>query len=173
VPTAGATPAASAAFSLLCPSAIAFQNGHRCALSSTGGLPGDRSLGRSDRFDFNVFCFINTSVLDVLRRRVEFTTFASQVMTAKLAVCGMTASMTRKGECWDNAPTESFLNSLKNERLHGTTYPTRDDAQADLFEYIEAFYNRSRRHSALGYNSPAQFLQNWISEHVDHQSKAA
>ncbi len=55
----------------------------------------------------------------------------------------MTASMNRKGNCWDNAPTESFFNSLKNERVHGTTYTTRADAQADLFEYIEVFYNRS------------------------------
>lgn len=46
----------------------------------------------------------------------------------------------------DNAPTESFFNSLKNERVHGTTDATRADAQADLFEYIEVFYNRSRRH---------------------------
>jgi putative transposase len=54
------------------------------------------------------------------------------------------------GNCWDNAPTESLFNSLKNERVHGTSYPTRADAQADLVEYIEVFYNRSRRRSTLG-----------------------
>jgi transposase InsO family protein len=62
----------------------------------------------------------------------------------------MTASMSRKGNCWDNAPTESFFNSLKNERVHGAAYATRADAQADLFEYVEVFYNRRRRHSTLG-----------------------
>ena len=74
---------------------------------------------------------------------------------------------------WDNAPTESFFNSLKNERVHGAAYATRADAQADLFEYIEVFYNRSRRHSTLGYSSPVRFLEEWISQHSDQQSKAA
>ncbi|WP_162911129.1 IS3 family transposase, partial [Azohydromonas sediminis] len=83
-----------------------------------------------------------------------------------------TASMSRKGDCWDNAPTESFFNSLKNERVHGTTYATRADAMADLFEYIEVFYNRSRRHSTLGYSSPVRFLENWIRKHAAQQSKA-
>lgn len=99
--------------------------------------------------------------------------YASQAMTARLTEYGMTASMSRKGNCWDNAPTESFFNSLKNERVHGTTYATRVDAQADLFEYIEVFYNRSRRHSTLGYHSPVRFLQNWISEQAAQQAKAA
>ena len=99
--------------------------------------------------------------------------YASQAMSARLAEYGMTASMSRKGDCWDNAPTESFFNSLKNERVHGTTYATRADAQADLFEYIEVFYNRSRRHSMLGYSSPIRFLENWIAEHVDQPAKAA
>jgi len=99
--------------------------------------------------------------------------YASGAMVAKLAEYGMIASMSRKGDCWDNAPTESFFNSLKNERVHGTTYATRTDAQADLFEYIEVFYNRSRRHSTLGYCSPVRFLQNWINKHAAQQSKAA
>jgi transposase InsO family protein len=85
----------------------------------------------------------------------------------------MTASMSRKGNCWDNAPSESFCNSLKNERVHGTSYATRADAQADLFEYIEVFYNRSRRHSTLGYRSPVRFLEDWISKHGDQQPKVA
>jgi putative transposase len=88
--------------------------------------------------------------------------YASAVFQAKLAEFGMTCSMSRKGNCWDNAPTESFFNSLKNERVHGTRYATRDAAMADLFHYIEMFYNRSRRQSTLGYQSPSQFLQHWI-----------
>jgi transposase InsO family protein/transposase-like protein len=99
--------------------------------------------------------------------------YASHALTAKLAEHGMTASMSRKGNCWDNAPSESFFNSLKNERVHGTTYATRADAHADLFEYIEVFYNRSHRHSTLGYRSPVRFLEDWISKHVAQQSMAA
>ncbi len=77
---------------------------------------------------------------------------------------GMLVSMSRKGNCWDNAPMESFFNSLKNERVHTQRYGTRDQARQDLFEYIETFYNRSRRHSALGYVSPAQHYAAWQTE---------
>jgi len=89
--------------------------------------------------------------------------YASLVFQAKLAEYGMVCSMSRKGNCWDNAPTESFFNSLKNERVHGTRYATREEVIADLFEYIEVFYNRSRRHSTLKSKSPVQFLRDWIS----------
>ncbi len=74
----------------------------------------------------------------------------------------MRCSMSRKGNWWDNAPTESFFNSLKNERVHATRLRTHQEAMADLFEYLEVFYNRSRRYSSLGFVSPVQFLQNWI-----------
>ena len=89
--------------------------------------------------------------------------YASGGFQDKLAEYDMICSMSRKGNCWDNAPTESFFNSLKNERVHGTRYATREAAIADLFDYIEVFYNRSRRHSSLGYASPARFLARWIS----------
>jgi putative transposase len=89
--------------------------------------------------------------------------YASQAFQDKLAEYGMICSMSRKANCWDNAPSESFFNSLKNERVHGTRYETRAEAVADLFTYIEVFYNRSRRHSTLGYKSPTQFLQDWIT----------
>lgn len=97
--------------------------------------------------------------------------YASHAFQGKLTEYGMTCSMSRKGNCWDNAPTESFFNSLKNERVHGTRYATRADAVADLFDYIEVFYNRRRRHSALGYCSPVQFLQDWIT--TQHERKIA
>ena len=97
--------------------------------------------------------------------------YASHAFQGKLTQYGMTCSMSRKGNCWDNAPTESFFNSLKNERVHGTRYTTRADATADLFDYIEVFYNRSRRHSTLGYRSPVQFLQDWIR--TQHERKIA
>ena len=96
--------------------------------------------------------------------------YASHAMRDKLAEYGMTASMSRKGNCWDNAPSESFFNSLKNERVHGTRYETRADAEADLFEYIAIFYNRRRRHSTLGYCSPTQFLLDWLSEHENKKT---
>lgn len=82
---------------------------------------------------------------------------------------GITASMSRKGNCWDNAPTESFFNSMKNERTHHQRYATRAEARQDTFEYIELFYNRKRRHSALGYVSPADFYTAWL----DQQRKLA
>lgn len=75
--------------------------------------------------------------------------YASHAFQDKLAGFGMQCSMSRKGDCWDNAPTESFFNSLKNERVHGTRYATWEEAKADIFEYIEAFYNRKRLHSTL------------------------
>ena len=98
--------------------------------------------------------------------------YASHAYQARLAAYGMRGSMSRKGHCWDNAPTESFFNSLKNERVHGMRYATRDEAASDLFQYIAVFYNRSRRHSTLGYVSPTTFLQNWI-ERQDQQEMAA
>jgi len=92
--------------------------------------------------------------------------YASHAFQGKLKEYGMVCSMSRKGNCWDNAPTESFFNSLKNERVHGTRYETRAEATADLFDYIEPFYNRNRRHSTLGYKSPVQFLRDWtIAKH--------
>jgi len=97
--------------------------------------------------------------------------YASLVFQEKLAGYGMLCSMSRKGNCWDNAPTESFFNSLKNERIHGTRYATRDEATNDLFEYIEVFYNRSRRHSTLKSKSPVRFLQDWIS--AQHEQNLA
>ncbi len=69
---------------------------------------------------------------------------------------GIVQSMSRKGNCWDNAPMESFFGSLKAELVHGARYATRDAARRDLFAYIEGYYNRQRLHSALGYITPDQ-----------------
>jgi putative transposase len=66
------------------------------------------------------------------------------------------ASMSRKGDCLDNAPMESFFGSLKTELVYRTRFRTRQEAKAALFEYIEIFYNRRRRHSGIGYRTPAQ-----------------
>jgi transposase InsO family protein len=74
---------------------------------------------------------------------------------------GMKASMSRRGNCYDNAPMESLWGSLKNELVHHCRYATRAEAEASIREYIEIFYNRQRRHSRLGYLSPAVFEQNF------------
>jgi putative transposase len=71
----------------------------------------------------------------------------------------ITGSMSRRGNCWDNAPMESFFASLKKELIHDEDYQTRGEARARVFEYIEVFYNRVRRHSALGYQSPVEYEQ--------------
>ena len=87
--------------------------------------------------------------------------YASSVFQEKLNAYEMRSSMSRKGNCWDNAPTESWFNSFKNERIHGVRYKTHAQMKAASFEYIEAFYNRQRQHSTLGYQSPAQYMQHW------------
>jgi transposase InsO family protein len=70
---------------------------------------------------------------------------------------GMLASMSRPGNCYDNAVAESFFGTLKSELVHRTRYPTREQAKASLFEWIECWYNLERRHSSLGYLSPDAF----------------
>lgn len=89
--------------------------------------------------------------------------YCSSDYQALLGEYGMVASMSRKGNCWDNAPMESFFSSLKNERIFHEDYATREEATRDMFDYIERFYNRRRRHSALGYRSPAQHQAAWIA----------
>jgi putative transposase len=74
-----------------------------------------------------------------------------------MADYGITCSMSRSGNCWDNAAMESFFSSLKFERTARKTYRTRDEARADVFDYIERFYNAKRRHSTIGYMSPMDF----------------
>jgi transposase InsO family protein len=85
--------------------------------------------------------------------------YASEHYQRLLARHGITCSMSRRANCWDNAPMESFFASLKEELVHGADFATRAEARAALFEYIEVFYNRVRRHSALGYLSPADYEQ--------------
>jgi len=76
---------------------------------------------------------------------------------------GMQASMSRKGDCWDNAPMESFWGTLKNELVHHRRYKTRQEAMEDIKEYIEIFYNRQRKQARLGYLSPADYLKNYYA----------
>ncbi len=94
---------------------------------------------------------------DLLAHSDRGSQYASEHYQRLLAGHGITCSMSRRGDCWDNAPMESFFASLKKELVHHEDYQTREEAQASIFEYIEVFYNRQRRHSKLGFKSPAEF----------------
>lgn len=85
------------------------------------------------------------------------TQYASHEYRKALLSNGFLPSMSRKGNCWDNACVESFFSSLKTELIHDREFRTRDEARAHVFDYIEVFYNQQRRHSALGYLPPAEY----------------
>lgn len=85
--------------------------------------------------------------------------YASGRFQALLREQGFVCSMSRKGNCWDNAPAESFFHTLKTELIHHRRFKSREQAKQDIFEYIEAFYNRQRKHSSLGYKTPYEFEQ--------------
>ena len=87
--------------------------------------------------------------------------YASSAYRSLLRQHRIACSMSRRGDCWDNAPVESFFATLKRELVYRSAWRTRDDARADVFDYIEVFYNRTRRHSALDYLSPAAFEDKW------------
>jgi putative transposase len=83
--------------------------------------------------------------------------YAGEHYQCRLKEERITCGMSRRGNCWDNAAMESFFASLKKELVHDEDYATRAEAKASIFEYIEAFYNRVRRHSSLGYVAPAEY----------------
>jgi transposase InsO family protein len=88
--------------------------------------------------------------------------YAGAEYQEQLRQAGIVCSMSRKGDCWDNAVAESFFSTLKAELVHRMDYASRSQARASVFEYIEAFYNPRRRHSSLGYSSP-----------IEHEAAAA
>lgn len=83
--------------------------------------------------------------------------YASNKFRNKLENLGFIQSMSRKGNCWDNACAESFFHTLKTEELYNHKFKTREEAKSCIFEYIEVFYNRTRKHSFLGYLNPVKF----------------
>ena len=83
--------------------------------------------------------------------------YTSEQFQKLMADHGAVCSMSRSGNLWDNAAMEGFFSSLKTERTARKTYRTRDEAKADVFDYIERFYNAKRRHSTIGYMSPVEF----------------
>ena len=94
-------------------------------------------------------------------RGVQYCAHEYQKLLSQL---GMTASMSRRGNCYDNAPMESFWGTLKNELVHHRRYMTRDEAIQEITEYIEVFYNRERRQKRLGYLSPAAYVRKFYAE---------
>ena len=82
--------------------------------------------------------------------------YASADYRQVLHAAGFQASMSRKADCYDNAPMESFFHTLKTELIHHRQYATRDEATRDIFAYVEGFYNQRRRHSSIGYISPVE-----------------
>jgi putative transposase len=82
--------------------------------------------------------------------------YASAEYRKMMRSAGFRASMSRRADCYDNAPMESFFHTLKTELVHHRHYATREEARRDIFAYIEGFYNRTRRHSAIGYLSPIE-----------------
>ena len=87
--------------------------------------------------------------------------YASALYQKTIEDNGFVCSMSRKANCWDNAPSESFFHTLKTELTHHRRYRTRQEAKQEIFEYIEVFYNRQRRHSTIGYQTPLGYeIQN-------------
>jgi putative transposase len=94
---------------------------------------------------------------DLLHHSDRGVQYASDASQSLLAEHGIEPSMSRTGNCWDNAVVESFFSTLKRELVHHERDADHEEARRSLFEYIEGFYNRRRRHSTLGYRSPAEF----------------
>jgi len=94
---------------------------------------------------------------DLLLHSDRGSQYASELYQLLLLKHGILCSMSGKGNCWDNAVMESFYRTLKVELIYQKTYQTRREAQRDIFEYIEIFYNRERLHSSLGYRSPEEY----------------
>ena len=90
--------------------------------------------------------------------------YCSKEYIEELDKYGIVRSMSRKGNCWDNACAETFFSTIKSERLHHRVYKNIEDARKDIFWYIESFYNRQRRHAAIGNLTPAAFLKKYYEE---------
>ena len=95
--------------------------------------------------------------IELLHHSDQGSQYTSEDFQRLLANQGILCSMSRKGDCWDNAAMESFFSTMKTERTARRSYVTRDEVRADVFDYIERFYNPRRRHSTLGQVSPDQF----------------
>lgn len=100
-------------------------------------------------------------VNDIIVHSDQGSTYASGDYQKQLSENNLRSSMSRKGECLDNAVAESFFGSLKNELVFHEDYKTRAEARQSIFEYIEVFYNRKRRHASLGYMTPVEYEEKY------------
>ena len=96
-------------------------------------------------------------IFKVLRRPIEFTQYGSDQYQDQLKNYKMRCSMSRPGKCGDNAVAESFFRTIKTESLYHMDLQTREEARLAIFDYIEGFYNRTRMHSTLDYQSPEEY----------------
>ena len=103
------------------------------------------------------FFLLRTTAFDELLLSCSSFAARNEQFQRLMADHGVVCSMSRSGNVWDNAAMESFFSSLKTERTAAKTYRSRDEAKADVFDYIERFYNARRRHSTIGYLSPMEF----------------
>ena len=98
-------------------------------------------------------------MFEMLQRPIESTQYTGEDYQAALTAAGLAVSMSRRGDCWDNAVVESFFATLKTALVHEARWASRAEAVAALAAYIEGWYNRRRRHSTLDYLSPAEYEQ--------------
>jgi putative transposase len=137
---------------------MASQNRRRSATPATDGLPGEESSSRPARSERRLFpTAIASTSFKVLQRPVESAQYTSLAFGRRCELMDVRPSMGSVGDAYDNAMAESFFGTLECELLDRRTFRTPVEARTALFRYIEGWYNPRRRHSSLGYLSPANF----------------
>jgi transposase InsO family protein len=130
-------------------------------------------LGRNDRFGPNVFCFINTSVLDVLRRRVEFTQYVSIRYSERLAEAGVEPSVGSKGDSYDNALAETINGLYKAELIHRRApWKTKEAVELATLEWV-SWFNSHRLLEPIGYIPPAEAEANYYRQLASQATEVA
>jgi putative transposase len=150
-------PAASAASSLVIPCAIPNQNRWSSDRFAAGGRPREGSGARPERWDRRFRSVIATSYVQVLRRSFESAQYTSVAFGARCKEAGVRPSTGSVGDAYDNAMCESFFATLECELIDRRRFRSHSEARMAVFQFIEGFYNPSRRHSALGYLSPIEY----------------
>jgi putative transposase len=157
VPTAGDTPAWTAASSLAIPAAIPAQNRRRSSRPATTGRPGENNGARPDRTERRLRLVIATPSFKVLRRPFESSQYTSIEFGRRCREADVRPSMGSVGDAYDNAMCESFFATLECELLARCRFQTQAEARSAVFAFIEGFYNPRRRHSSIGYLSPIDY----------------